>query len=667
MHPNIENTLFMNITRPILIFIFFCCTYALQASGQNAKADSLETALKRYSKIDTTRVDLMNNLAYELYTSAPNKAKEYADEALKMGFSLKYHKGEATSLWITGLTLLRNDREKALDYFRNALKIAEAIDDKVGICNYQTAIGNITKSMGNIKESIEAHEKSLQIALELNNKELILKSRINLSREMSRRGDHVKAAQQLQEVIKVAGEIGNELLLARAYTNLAFIYNYQGDLTTALNYFLAALNLNEKRNDYKGTFLALINIAGIQSAQNDFQAAFGTISQALVSAREQGDSVQVSICFTTLGNIYRERDDRKALTYFLKAQTLVKDCEQTINNLTNIGAIYTKQGNFENAMKTFNEALSVAKKAESGRFLSEVYIKIGDLYFKQKKYNQAISYTQKALELTNQVAYAELQKDANKQLADIYYATGRYKEAYLHHVCYQVLEDSIFSGKNIRKIALLESSYQFAKEKDAYEFEKSHHQLKIKNQRLTIYSLIIISCLVLLLAVSIYWWNQLKKRVLQLEIEKMNQELEDNKKIMTVSKLKLIQNSERDAHNVKKLVDIEKITTGEEQKSVRSLINDYKSQNSYSNWEEFETWFTKVNTSFLDRLNELFPNLTLNERKLCMFLKLNMSNKDIAQITLQSEEALKKSRLRLRKKLGLTDRKINLVAFIQSL
>lgn len=182
-----------------------------------------------------------------------------------------------------------------------------------------------------------------------------------------------------------------------------------------------------------------------------------------------------------------------------------------------------------------------------------------------------------------------------------------------------------------------------------------------------IFLLVVISLLVLLLAVAIYWWSRLKKKVLQLEIGRMGQELEDSKKSMTVDKLKLIQNSERDANNIKKLVSIEKTTTGEERKNIRSLINEYKLQDGYFNWEEFETLFTKINTSFIDRLNEHFPNLTLNERKLCMFLKLNMNNKAIAQITLQSDEALKKSRQRLRKKLGLIDRNVDLAAFIQSL
>lgn len=74
----------------------------------------------------------------------------------------------------------------------------------------------------------------------------------------------------------------------------------------------------------------------------------------------------------------------------------------------------------------------------------------------------------------------------------------------------------------------------------------------------------------------------------------------------------------------------------------------------------------KVNGTFYEKLNEKFPTLTPNERKLCVFLKLNMSNKDIAQITFQSEEALKKARLRLRKKLEM-ERDENLATFIQSL
>jgi DNA-binding CsgD family transcriptional regulator len=76
--------------------------------------------------------------------------------------------------------------------------------------------------------------------------------------------------------------------------------------------------------------------------------------------------------------------------------------------------------------------------------------------------------------------------------------------------------------------------------------------------------------------------------------------------------------------------------------------------------------FGKVHRSFYEKLNEQYPNLTANERKICAFLKLNMSNKDIANITFQSDDALKKARLRLRQKLGI-DRETNLAVFLQNI
>lgn len=156
-----------------------------------------------------------------------------------------------------------------------------------------------------------------------------------------------------------------------------------------------------------------------------------------------------------------------------------------------------------------------------------------------------------------------------------------------------------------------------------------------------------------------------KAQLLTSEIERINRELETNQRSMTAATLKLIQNSERDAQTFDRLLEIEKYTTPEGKQKINALIGDNKRISYDSNWEEFEILFEKVHRSFYEKLNEQFPTLTANERKICAFLKLNMSNKDIAKITFQSDDALKKARLRLRQKLEL-DRETNLAAFLQN-
>lgn len=658
----------MNLLKTIFVLFVFICTFIPQTSGQSPKIDSLETLLAKHPGIDTLRVNLINDLAYELYNRDPRKAEVYIQESWEIASSLNYHRGKAANRWLTGLIAMRSDKKKALGYFRDALEIAEAIHDEAGMCDYLTAIGNVSKNLGDVKTSNDAHEHALQIALGLKDKRLIIKSRINLSRNMTSGGDQVGATRQLQEVIKIAEEIDDKQLLARAYTNLGWIYSRQSNYSSALEYFLSSLRLNEETNDYAGATTCLLNIAGTQLSQDDFSAALNTAQKALGLAEGKKDSVKMSLCFVSIGDIYQRMGHPEAFSYYQEALAIAKDNDMSlyVNTLRNIGSIYAAGREFEKAMENFNEALALARKADLKNAQCEVCVKIGALYLQRKRYGLAREYTQKAFDLAEKMASVELQQDCKKQLSDIYAATGDFKAAYINHAQYKFLYDSLNNEGNIRKIALVESSYRFEEERKLYEFEKSGQELEIRRQEQAILSLVAISFLILLLSFAIYWSNRLKKKVLRLEIEKMNQEVTDNQKATAVAKLKLLQNSERDAHNVKILEDIGKKAAGEEDKALRSLISDYKTQSVHSNWEEFETLFTKVNTKFLDKLNALYPDLTSNERKLCVFLKLNMSNKDIAQITLQSEEALKKSRLRLRKKLGL-ERSVNLATFIQSL
>jgi DNA-binding CsgD family transcriptional regulator len=72
-------------------------------------------------------------------------------------------------------------------------------------------------------------------------------------------------------------------------------------------------------------------------------------------------------------------------------------------------------------------------------------------------------------------------------------------------------------------------------------------------------------------------------------------------------------------------------------------------------WEEFEYRFQQIHSGFYERLNQEHPDLTLNERRLCAFLKLDMTTKEISDITGQSIRAINMGRFRLRQKLRLTN------------
>ncbi len=76
-----------------------------------------------------------------------------------------------------------------------------------------------------------------------------------------------------------------------------------------------------------------------------------------------------------------------------------------------------------------------------------------------------------------------------------------------------------------------------------------------------------------------------------------------------------------------------------------------------------KTNFDQVHENFLLRLREAFPELTAKDLRLCAFLRLNLSSKEIAPLLNISARGVEISRYRLRKKLQL-DHKEHLTDFI---
>lgn len=83
-----------------------------------------------------------------------------------------------------------------------------------------------------------------------------------------------------------------------------------------------------------------------------------------------------------------------------------------------------------------------------------------------------------------------------------------------------------------------------------------------------------------------------------------------------------------------------------------------------NNWKRFEENFDLVYENYLKRLGDKYPLLNSSDKKLCAYLKMDLSSKDIAPLMNLSIRSIETSRYRLRKKLDL-DRDTNLTEFLQ--
>ncbi len=95
-------------------------------------------------------------------------------------------------------------------------------------------------------------------------------------------------------------------------------------------------------------------------------------------------------------------------------------------------------------------------------------------------------------------------------------------------------------------------------------------------------------------------------------------------------------------------------------KTIKTLNED---DNMDKEWENFTKHFDKVHGDFVAGLKEKHPSITGNELKLCAYLRMNLSTKEIAQLMNISVRGVEISRYRLRKKLGITS-EINLFDYL---
>ncbi|MFP4060045.1 MAG: 7TM diverse intracellular signaling domain-containing protein [Bacteroidales bacterium] len=101
---------------------------------------------------------------------------------------------------------------------------------------------------------------------------------------------------------------------------------------------------------------------------------------------------------------------------------------------------------------------------------------------------------------------------------------------------------------------------------------------------------------------------------------------------------------------------VQQLSGVEGQKSetrVQGVVQKLKQSRGEVTWDEFEKHFVEIHQDFYTHLNKNFQNLSSNERKLCAFIKLNLSTKEIASITGKSLNTIDVARSRLRKKMGL--------------
>ena len=140
-----------------------------------------------------------------------------------------------------------------------------------------------------------------------------------------------------------------------------------------------------------------------------------------------------------------------------------------------------------------------------------------------------------------------------------------------------------------------------------------------------------------------------KQALMALENNKLQDDIESKNRELAISTMSMIKKNQF-LSKIKS--DLKKSSSSDQIFPVIKMID--RNLNNKDDWKFFEEAFNNADKDFLKKVKSTHPSLTNNDLRLCAYLRLNLSSKDIAPLLNISLSSVEIKRYRLRKKMQLT-------------
>ena len=157
-----------------------------------------------------------------------------------------------------------------------------------------------------------------------------------------------------------------------------------------------------------------------------------------------------------------------------------------------------------------------------------------------------------------------------------------------------------------------------------------------------------------------------EKELIKIRNEKLQSEVIHKSKELANSTMNIIHKNQILTDLKNKMMVLSDDQSGGSTKEIKSLIRKIDTElEDQKSWNVFETHFDRVHENFFQRLRDQHPELSPKDLRMCAFLRMNLSSKEIAPLQNISIRSVEISRYRLRKKLNIPHAQ-NLTDYIMS-
>lgn len=465
---------------------------------------------------------------------------------------------------------------------------------------------------------------------------------------------------------------------AMSYGLLSRVYRNKGFYKLSLKNALIALKIIETTGDELRIADALKDLAHIESALLHYEKSNEYHEKSIGLYEKNNDKYFLAASKNGMGeNFIQLENNTKALELFNESISLAKDVgsiEAQASALNNIGKIHIEKGQFELGLNFLTDAIVLCEKSGLQTSLHETRFLVGNLYSKWGKHEQALRFYDEYIAYANSIEKKGSIENAYLARAKSYELIGDLEASLQDYTQAYNFSNTNYDIKQVNAIEELRAIHDIQQKEKEIQILASKAELdKVKSTRLWI-SLFAVTAL----GTILFWaqWTKRRKekeiefekqRVVELENQNLNYELDFKKQELTSKVLQLCRKNEFLQSLEKEIKEFRSETEGTERHRLEKLSRKInQDMNAATDWEQFLKSFESVHPDFNKILLQKYPNFAPNEVRMACLMRMNLESKDIAQLLNVSPDSVKKARYRMRKKME-KDSSVNLTEYFMQL
>lgn len=380
------------------------------------RVKNLEVTLIQAGEDSVARLELLNDLAWELRRTDTKRALALGKEAHVLARELRHTHALACSLLIKGYAQMRlSELDEALANVSEARTFFEQLGDKEGLQRSLNTLGIIYGDSGDLLGALKTFLKVRKLCAELHDAQ---------------------------------GEAG-------ALNNIGTIYAFIGDYANALDYHLRSLRLFRELEHRAGEVEALINVGTVYYELRRYSEALEYFLQSLTLSEAMGERYTRALSLFNIGRTYLKLGSyEQARSYGDRSLALMDEMGDRLgvsNVLAHLGLTQLELYQFREAEVSFEQSLAIKEEVGDLKGQAQTQIFLAQLRLRERRYDEAVSSLDKALAHAQRIGSQAVTYKVHETLAEAHWHQEAFREAFEHLQRYVETKDKVFNkGSDLR-------------------------------------------------------------------------------------------------------------------------------------------------------------------------------------------------------------------------